>query len=802
MNSVLWADKRDYPFQPIPFTEVELHDEFWAPRETTNRKITVKSNFTKCEETGRLSNFTKAGGRAEGGFEGIYFNDSDVFKVIEGACYSLARHHDKQLEAFLDNLIDDIAAAQEEDGYLYTARSINDPKYNYPGKEARWSNLKSGHELYNVGHMYEAAAAHYQITGKRTLLNIALKNADLIANVFGPDPGQKIDVPGHEEIEIGLAKLYRVTGEIKYLDLAKFFIDMRGRSDKRELYGALVQDHQPVIEQDEAVGHAVRAGYLYSGVADVAALTGEQAYIDAIDRIWENVVTKKLYLTGGIGARHIGEAFGDNYELPNLTAYNETCAAISNAMWNHRMFLLHGHAKYMDIVERVIYNGFLSGVSLSGDQFFYTNPLAADRNYEFNLGSKRRQPWFRTSCCPVNVVRFIPSLTGYYYAICDNNLYVNLYASGTGKIKIAQGDLTVTQDTRYPWDGKVRIALDLKEKAEFTLCLRIPGWARNEVIYGDLYRFAKNYNEEIIIKVNGTKIDYLIQKGFASISRIWKKGDIIELVLPMPVRRVLCHPNVKENVDCIAVQRGPVVYCAEGIDNAGHVFNLLLNDDAEFTTFYNRNLLGGIITITAEGRSYSRLQNNSVIQEAQTIKLIPYYAWNHRGVGEMAVWLARDEAAVKPILTPTIASQSNVFASHFFGNDTGQALNDLVDPANSNDHSIPRFTWWDHKGTIEWVQYDLKETQKISAVEVYWFDDEPRGGKCRVPSSWRVMYKHMSTGNWKPVVDASDYTVNKDAFNKVSFNPVLTSALRLEVQLKPDYSAGILEWRINKESEL
>lgn len=447
---------RDYPIQPVPFTQVEILDGFWRPRFDINREVTIPYNFQKCEETGRISNFAKAGDLEVGEFEGIFFNDSDVFKVIEGASYSLQLNPDPELEQYLDDVIAKIAAAQEEDGYLYTNRTIEPEKAADEGGTERWTNLEVFHELYNVGHLYEAAVAHYQATGKRTLLEVALMNADLILEVFGPD--KNMGVPGHEEIEIGLVKLYRVTGEEKYLNLARFFVEQRGNAEGHELYGKYAQDHEPVLQQGEAVGHAVRAGYLYSGVADVAALTGEDTYVQAIDRIWMNVVSKKLYLTGGIGSSRRGEAFGSNYELPNATAYNETCAAIANMLWNHRLFLLKGDSKYMDVFERTLYNGFLAGVSMEGDTFFYPNPLEFDGVYTFNQGSVGRKPWFDCSCCPVNVVRMIPSLPGYIYAVREHEVFVNLYINSQASLQVAGTPLTITQQSQYPWNGTILLS--------------------------------------------------------------------------------------------------------------------------------------------------------------------------------------------------------------------------------------------------------------------------------------------------------------------------------------------------------
>ena len=532
--------RRDYPVRPVPFTDVKIDDEFWAPRLKTNREVTIPYDFAKCEETGRIANFDVAAGKIEGKFRGNFgFNDSDVFKVIEGASYSLALYPDAELEKYIDELVGKIAAAQTDDGYIYTVNTIGEyaDEIYCCVSEKRWSDLKSGHELYNFGHMYEAAVAHYQATGKRSFLDVAVKNADLLCRVFGP--GKNRGVPGHQEIEIGLVKLYRVTGDDKYLKLAKFFLDERGNAKGHKLFGPYNQDHKAVVEQSEAVGHAVRAGYMYSGMADVAALTGDAGYVGAMERIWENVVSKKQHLTGGVGARHKGESFGDDYELPNKTAYNETCAAIANAMWNHRLFLLSGDGKYIDVLERVLYNGFLSGISLGGDKFFYPNPLASDGKYKFNINeSATRRPWFDCSCCPTNVVRFMPSLAGYIYAHRDNSLYVNLFIEGSGMVKMGENTVKIVQKTAYPWEGRVKIKVEPERSDEFAVCVRIPGWAQNRPMPSELYRYLDKGDEKVGLKVNGAAVRVDIEKGFARVSRRWKKDDEIDLNLPMRVRRL------------------------------------------------------------------------------------------------------------------------------------------------------------------------------------------------------------------------------------------------------------------------
>ena len=627
------AGLKDYPYQPVPFTTVRIESSFWSPRMETNRVTTVWYDFQKCEETGRIDNFAKAGKLMPGEFRGTPFDDSDVFKVIEGAAYTLALHPDPKLDKYLDDLSVKIAAAQEPDGYLYTARTI-DPKcrLDFFGP-TRWSKLAGSHELYNLGHLYEAAVAHYQATGKRSLLNVATKSADLVCKTFGPGAGQLKEPPGHEEIEIGLVKLFRATGERKYLDQAKFFCDIRGRADTHKLRGPYQQDHKPILEQDEAVGHSVRAGYFYSGVADVAALTGDAAYVQAIDRLWENVVSKKMHLTGGIGATASGEAFGVAYDLPNRSAYLETCAAIANALWNERMFLLHGDPKYIDVLERVIYNGFLAGVGLSGDRFFYPNPLESDGKEKFNMGHCERAAWFGCSCCPVNDVRFMPEIASFIYATRGSDLFVNLFIGGRAGIDLAGTQLEAQQTTQYPWDGKVTLKLtkvgDGGSKAphELTLHLRIPGWARNQPVPSDLYRYDEGLKPRVTVAVNGKPLDVPLTQGFADISRQWKAGDTVTLDLDMPVRSVVAHPAVQADRDRFALERGPLLYCAEGVDNGGHVLDRVLAGKVSFKAQPHPELLGGITTVDVLSGT-----------GGQKVTCIPYYAWCNRGANEMRVW--------------------------------------------------------------------------------------------------------------------------------------------------------------------
>ena len=627
------------PIEAVPFTDVKVTDTFWSPRIETNRRTTLPSDFEKCEKTGRIANFARAGRLEEGPHEGHRYNDSDVFKVIEGAAYSLSLRPDHDLEVYVDSVVEKIASAQEDDGYLYTARTLGDIS-DTTGLE-RWSNLKDGHELYNVGHLYEAAVAYFQATGKRKLLNVALKNADLIASVFGP--GRRQGVPGHEEIEIGLTKLYRVTKNHRYLDLAKFFLDQRGNADGHSLYGSYAQDDRPVCEQTRAVGHAVRAGYLYSGVADVATLTQNPNYIRTIDQIWHDVVSSKLYLTGGIGARHRGEAFGDQFELPNESAYNETCAAIANAMWNHRLFLLHGDSRYIDVLERILYNGFLSGVSLEGDTFFYPNPLASHGQHE-------RSPWFKTACCPTNVVRFVPSFPGYALARRGRDIYVNLYFGGSGRIELPDQSVTLRQETSYPWTGQIRITVEVEKESSFGVLLRIPGWSLGRPVPSALYRYLSPSKGEIRITVNGEAVPIETELGYQPLRRTWRNGDRIALDLPMEIHRVLSDDRVSANIGRVALERGPIVYCAEHVDNGGQVHNLYLPDDAELAAEYRQALLGGITVLTGEVPAlYPNRDQRKSRERRQSFTAIPYYAWAHRGPGEMEVWLPRIPELAKAV---------------------------------------------------------------------------------------------------------------------------------------------------------
>jgi DUF1680 family protein len=782
---------QDYPIRPVRFTEVHVSDDFWAPRIETNRTVSISTAFDQCERTGRIENFVRAAtvlrgqDLADKHAPGFPFDDTDPYKVLEGASYALSVRPDPKLDAYLDSIIAKIADAQEPDGYLYTTRTI-DPQHphQWSGTE-RWVNEEIlSHELYNAGHLYEAAVAHYQATGKRTLLDVALKNADLLVRTFGP--GKRKIYPGHQIAEMGLVKLYRVTGKQEYLNLARFLLDSRGAGSPYN------QADIPVVLQTQAEGHAVRATYMYSGMADVAAMTGDREYIRALDQIWENVVGKKIYVTGGIGALGEGEAFGADYELPNMTAYNETCAAVGNDYWNQRMFLLHGDSKYVDIFERTLYNGLISGVSLDGKTYFYPNPLESN-------GQHSRSPWFGVACCPGNITRFMPSIPGYVYAERNDTVYVNLFMSNSASITLGNGQkLKVAQTTRYPWTGEIKIAIDPETAGEFTVKVRVPGWARNQAMPGDLYSFADTNQETPVLRINGKNTPLALADGYATIQRQWRKGDIIQLDLPMPVRRVRANANVPADRDRIALQRGPIVYAAEWTDSPDHhVRNILLRDDQPLRAAWKPNLLKGVEVIEGKVTAYRYDAAHRLQHSEESFTAIPYYAWANRGPGQMEVWIAQRDTAVHPTPYPSLASKSKITTSGSTMAENGvrdpKLVADQEEPASSLD-ATSYYDWLPKRGTLEWIQYDFNKPAAVSSVDVYWFR-EPGDRQIQLPASWRLLYRDGS--EWKPVESSDAFGTAPDRYNHVAVKPVTTTGLRLEVQLQAGKSAGISEWKVN-----
>jgi uncharacterized protein len=669
-----WKKTNEYPISPIPFTQLKVEDDFWSKRIKTNHDVTIPIAIQKSDETGRIDNFAIAGGLQDGVFCSPYpFDDSDVFKIIEGAAYSLQMFPDSKLEKTIDSLIHLIGEAQEEDGYLFTNRTImGDSGHAWIGKE-RWEKVDDlSHELYNLGHFYEAATAYYQATGKRKILDIAIKSVDLVEQDFGY--GKIENFPGHQEIEIGLVKLYRVTGDKRYLDLAKFFLDIRGKGiGEKTTYN---QSHKPVVEQTEAVGHSVRAAYMWTGMADVAALTGNQSYIDAISTIWEDVVYKKFYITGGIGAEGGHEGFGGPYELPNARAYCETCAAIANVFWNHRMFLMTGDAKYIDVLERSLYNNVLSGVSLGGDRFFYPNPLESNGQHE-------RSEWFGCACCPSNISRFIPSMPNYIYAQQGTDLFVNLFVSGSTIFETPKGNIKLMQESNMPWNGHIVLTLHPENPAKANVHIRIPGWAAGNPVPGNLYEFLNDPSERPLFKINGIEVSPKIENGYAVLSEKWKANDKVEIVFPWEIRRIKAHPNIEDNRGKMALQLGPLVYCTEWADYENpYIFDLFLSENDKLSYDFMPEKLGGMNVISGHA-SVLRKGEGPDKGEIYPRKFtaIPYFAWAHRGKGQMMVWIPASEEATRPKPVPTIASESRVEASHVTNALPG--INDQLLPKHS-----------------------------------------------------------------------------------------------------------------------
>ena len=788
------ATKAPASVQEVPFTKVHLNDGFWLPRIEINRTVSIPSAFRECEKSGRFDNFALAAGLIQGEHKGDFsFDDTDPYKVIEGASYSLAVHYDAKLDHYLDSVINIIAQAQEPDGYLTTCVTNKCTRLSGWWGTHKWEKINS-HELYNSGHLIESAVAHYRATGKRSFLNVAIKNADLVCKTFGPNEGQIHRPGGHPIIEMALCKLYKVTGDKKYLEGAKYFVEETGRCTDGHRPSEYSQDHKPILEQEEIVGHAVRAGYLYSGVADVAALTGDKTYFEALERIWENMSSKKLFITGGIGSRPQGEGFGPNYELYSHTAYCETCAAIANVYWNYRMFLATGESKYIDVCERALYNNVLSGVSLSGDRFFYDNPLESDGEHE-------RQAWFGCACCPGNITRFVASIPGYIYATQGKDIFVNLYAQGKANIN----GVELEQTTDYPWDGKIRIKLT-KGSGQFAIKLRIPSWLKDSPTNNSLYTYTDPAtSSSITLSVNGEPYGVTsMTNGYYTLSRRWKKGDVIELNLPMEVRRITANDNAEDLRGKIALERGPIVYCLEAQDQQDrHVFNKYILNKAAVSAHFEPQLLNGVVVL--EGQAKEVEQDGDV--RDVLFRAIPYSTWNNRGPQQMEVWIANRPAAAVATPVKTIASEAETFSNRGpIQNDAPETaptdswaggVNDQWEPKRSSDISKPYHYWWLKQGTQEAISYQFREPQTVSNVQVYWLDFDHYDGNFRVPESWTLYYKNPA-GEWQEVEDHEPFTVSKDCYNSVSFRPVETTGLKIVAKLQQGESGGVLEWKVNK----
>ena len=777
------------PIQEVSFTQVHLNDGFWSPRIEINRTVSIPSAFHECEVNGRFDNFALAAGLIKGEHKGDFsFDDTDPYKVIEGASYSLAVHYDAKLDHYLDSVINIIAQAQEPDGYLTTCVTNKCTRLSGWWGTHKWEKINS-HELYNSGHLIESAVAHYRATGKKNFLNVAIKNADLVCKTFGPNEGQIHRPGGHPIIEMALCKLYKVTGNKTYLEGAKYFVEETGRCTDGHRPSEYSQDHMPILQQNEIVGHAVRAGYLYSGVADVAALTGDKAYFEALERIWENMSSKKLFITGGIGSRPQGEGFGPDYELNNHTAYCETCAAIANVYWNYRMFLATGESKYIDVCERALYNNVMSGVSLSGDKFFYDNPLESDGEHE-------RQKWFGCACCPGNITRFVASIPGYIYAQQGKDIFVNLYAQGKAQI----GNIELEQITNYPWDGKIQLKVN-KGNGKFAIKFRIPSWLKQSPTNNHLYKYVDAAPAYTIL-VNGVAAGSADETGYVTIYRSWKKGDVIELNFPMNVRHIVANDNAEDDRGKVALERGPVVYCLEGNDQAdGKVFNKYILNASEITAAYDANLLNGVVTLSGDAK---QLQPDGTIKDVK-FRAIPYSTWNNRGPQQMEIWVANTPSMAVATPQPTIASKAQTFSNRGpIQNDAPETaptdswaggVNDQWEPKRSSDVSKPYHYWWLKQGTTEAISYQFDQEYEVSNVQVYWLDFDHYDGNFRTPESWTLYYKDAN-GEWQEVQDHSPYTVRKDCYNSVDFTPVKTTGLKILAKLQQGNSGGVLEWKV------
>jgi DUF1680 family protein len=757
---------------------VHLADPFFAPRIETNRRATIEACLAKCESTGRIANFAIAGGLEKGQHEGALFNDSDVYKVIEGIAYSLAATPDAALEARADAIIEKIAAAEQPDGYLDTYFTLVEPKM-------RWKNIRTGHELYCAGHLIEAAVAYEQTTKKKKLLDVAVRVAECIDREFG---WKKHEEPtGHPELELALMKLHRRTNDKRWLELAKFFVDVRGHHPNSASFGEYAQDEVPVREQSQVTGHAVRAMYLYSGMTDVVAATGDRTLFVPLEKIWHDVVDRKMYVTGGIGTSADNEGFTTPYDLPNDSAYCETCAAIGMALWNERMFLLTHESKYADVLEREVYNNIPAGVSLDGTKFFYDNPLSSD-------GDHRRVPWFDCSCCPSNLVRYVPAMGERVYATGAFDLYVALYVAGRAEIDVGGHPVQLKQETDYPWSEKCVITFLGDVEVPITLHLRIPGWCKRfSATWQPSRRDEVTYSE---FNAKQSVADGVEKDGWWTATRAWRKGETISVQLPMPVERVHADEHVAADRGHVALMRGPIVYCLEGTDHEGAARSIALPSDRRVKPA-KEDALGGIVALRGGSIAAVRYSTGERGERLADVRAIPYCTWANRDPGDMVVWIPEkvDVAEIPGEHGVVEQNGARLSASHCYKRDTLLALNDGRVPKSSSDESIPRMTFWDHRGTKEWIELDFAKARSVHAVRVYWFDDTGKGS-CRVPAAWSLSYRAGS--EWKPVAprNTSKFTAARDAWSSVELEPVDASALRIDVELERDFSAGVLEWQV------
>ena len=799
------AQKVDESLTQIPFNKVTLNDNFWLPRLQIQKKTLVPFSLEKTESA--VENLRRVGAYLRGEkvteqFTGPYYVASDLFKVMEGAACLLTLEKDAELEKQMDEIIDVIAAAQAPDGYLYEhhilPKHLRNP-HNYAG-DTPYSYVVHSHELYNMGHMYEAAIAYYRATGKRKWLDVAEKNARHINKVFFEgDPNYNggkpiMQAPGHEEIELALVKMYQATGEKLYLDMAKKFIDIRGVTYNPNGEGVMsydyAQQHHPVREQRTAIGHAVRATYLYSGMADIVATMGDTTLLPALDAIWHDIVDKKMHITGGLGAVPGIEGFGPEYVLPNKDTYNETCSAVGNVLFNYRMYLMSGDAKYVDVAEVSLYNNVLAGVNLEGNRFFYVNPLEADGRKTFNHGRAGRSPWFTTACCPSNLARLIPQVSGMIYSHTDDDIFCSLYVGSSVEVPLKAGAVKLQQQTEYPFEGDVNISVEpAVDGEEFTLWLRIPSWLNDKFVPGELYSYADGVTSKYSLRVNGRRVKSEVVDGFVPISRAWKSGDVVELSLPMDVRFSVADERVKADSNRLCVTRGPLVYCAEEEDNEQQVSTYFISNAKPQASVgkFSEGIMNGIYTISMPAEAAFAEQETK-----SSLTLVPYYAWNNRGDNEaMNVWFARDAATVRESMVFPVGNIASIKATYTYQNDDELAPVDGKQPTNSFDRTIPRWTAWPQVGKKQSVEVKLKKKQPVESVSVYWYDD--KGGVQR-PVEWNIDY--FVDGEWhefKPYV-TDRFGVELDQFNMVHpAAPIEAEALRINMMPKAESSIGILE---------
>jgi DUF1680 family protein len=793
-GSLLAGETVRHPIRPVPIQQVTVEDDFWSPKRKVWQQVTIVDVLAKLEKDGAMENFDRVRDGLKGGHKACPWHDGLLYETIRGVADFLAAERNPEIEKRIDRYIEHIAAAQamDPDGYLNTSTQLSEPNH-------RWGmnggNDHMQHDLYNAGALVEAAVHYYQATGKTSLLRVAARLVNYEADVMGPPPKNNV-VPGHplpEEAVIKMYLLFRAHPELKkempfavdetrYLKLAEFWIENRGNARGRTLIGFVAQDDKPLLQQKTIEGHAVRATLLCAGLAAAGTINGRDDYLQTASRLWDNMVQRRMYITGGVGVVPEYEGFVADYTLPN-NGYEETCAAIGSAFFHRNMNLVLADAKYVDELERVLYNGALCGVSLKGDTYTYVNPL------EFGRGHGR-WPWHGCPCCPPMFLKFMGAMPGYIFAQDDAGLYVNLFVGSRAKVWLGGTRVALRQKTRYPWQGAVQIAVDPERAAEFDLRIRIPAWCRTTRSPNDLYQATSApIASAVTIKLNGKAVEPpQIVRGYAVLHRTWKPGDQVELTMPMPVRRIKAHPAVKADIGRVALMRGPIVYCAESIDNKGGVRNLFLSADASLSSDYRADLLGGVAVVQGEAKALYR--DAPQVRPARLLA-IPYYAYANRGPVEMTVWLADSKALA---VATTLAGQASPSASHCFPSDSLAALNNQAEAKKSDDESIPRFTWWDHRGSKEWVQYDFDKPARVSAVAVYWFDERRLRRHCRVPQSWRLLYKDVD--QWKPVANLSAYGIAMDCYNRVTFDPIKTSALRIEVQLQSNWSGGILQWKV------